>query len=375
MTVNGIKVSNQSVLAYNQGIETFVNSLYRDCLGRTADASGLNDWCNKLTTGQITGKQCAYGFFFSPEFLGSENKYPDTDSLINVFYKVFLDRSADPQGMSYWKSMININMCFQEAVEILFTGFSDSAEFASKCSSFGINAGAHIDISASTASHPSVANARTPSVVSYEDILMMIWDDTSYYDYSPNSGFSRPAESAAALDAFWNSLGFQTCYIDLGNGVTKKCYAYFFDPAEHYNQLNAFRAQNGCAPLTVRYDKEDLARIRAVESSFNGRHDRPNGQSCFSIDPAMRSENITGFMAYQGFNDGHGNIVYGAVEAWARTTDGHRENMLAAHSGVAFASCAVVYVNDDGLTVETRGTWSEDERVVRIGTSSVQNFY
>lgn len=373
---SGLALSSNDSLAYNEGVETFVNSLYSDCLGRTADPSGFDDWCAKLSSGQVTGKQAAYGFFFSPEFLGSYNKYSDTNSLINVFYKVFLNRNADTQGMAYWNTQIDFYMNFSDAVSILFTGFSDSAEFASKCASCGITAGVHIDPPVILGEYPSTVT-RTRSVLTQDDIINMIWDDTSYYDYDRNSGFSQPAESVEALDSFWNSLGFETRYVDFGNGVTRKCYAYFFDPAEHYNQLNEFRAQNGRGPLVVRYDKTEVARTRAVESCYNMNpgHIRPNGQSCFSADSEMRGENCTGLLAYQGFNDGHGNICYGAVAAWALTTDGHRENMLADYSGVAFASCAVVFVNDDGLTVETQGTWSEDERVVRIGRNSVQDFF
>ena len=51
----GIGFTHNTALAYNAGIEAFVNSLYSDCLGRSADPTGFNDWCNKLATGQITG--------------------------------------------------------------------------------------------------------------------------------------------------------------------------------------------------------------------------------------------------------------------------------------------------------------------------------
>ena len=74
---SGLVQTGTNVLAYNAGIEAFVNSLYADCLGRNADPTGFNDWCNKLATGQITGKQAAYGFFFSPEFIAKANAWTD----------------------------------------------------------------------------------------------------------------------------------------------------------------------------------------------------------------------------------------------------------------------------------------------------------
>ena len=78
---------SDKALAYNAGIEAFVNSLYADCLGRNADPTGFNDWCNKLATGQITGKQAAYGFFFSPEFIAKANAWSD-DQLIEAYYLI-----------------------------------------------------------------------------------------------------------------------------------------------------------------------------------------------------------------------------------------------------------------------------------------------
>lgn len=127
---------------YNQGIVNFVTSLYSDCLGRTPDPAGLNDWCSRLASGQISGKQCAYGFFFSPEFQAKANAWDDT-TFINAYYKVFLNRASDPSGFSYWQNQIAGTT---NDISILFTGFADSAEFAQKCASYGITAGAHIDV-------------------------------------------------------------------------------------------------------------------------------------------------------------------------------------------------------------------------------------
>lgn len=138
----GAKLVSNTVLAYNAGIEAFVNSLYSDCLGRSADPTGFNDWCNKLATGQISGKQAAYGFFFSPEFQAKANAWSDTE-LINAYYKVFLNRGSDPSGASYWAQQIAGTT---NDISILFTGFADSVEFANKCASYGITVGPHVDV-------------------------------------------------------------------------------------------------------------------------------------------------------------------------------------------------------------------------------------
>ena len=141
---------------YNQGIVTFVTSLYSDCLGRSPDPVGLNDWCSKLASGQISGKQCAYGFFFSPEFQAKANAWDDT-TFINAYYKVFLNRASDPTGFSYWAGQIAGTT---NDISILFTGFADSVEFAQKCASYGINAGNHINVP--TTVRGTATNSLTP---------------------------------------------------------------------------------------------------------------------------------------------------------------------------------------------------------------------
>ena len=139
-------IKNTVYADYNQGIVTFVTSLYSDCLGRTPDSAGLDDWCAKLASGQISGKQAAYGFFFSPEFQTNANSMTD-DELIDAYYKVFLNRAADPSGKTYWAGQIAGTT---NDISILFTGFADSAEFADKCANYGITAGSHIDVPTTT---------------------------------------------------------------------------------------------------------------------------------------------------------------------------------------------------------------------------------
>ena len=141
-----VSVKNVVYADYNQGIVTFVTSLYSDCLGRNPDPAGLDDWCAKLASGQISGKQTAYGFFFSSEFQTNANSMTD-DELIDAYYKVFLNRAADPSGKSYWAGQIAGTT---NDISILFTGFADSTEFADKCASYGITAGSHVDVPETT---------------------------------------------------------------------------------------------------------------------------------------------------------------------------------------------------------------------------------
>ena len=162
--VSAISINTKRVNAdgYNPGIESFVRSLYSDCLGRDADPSGLNDWCTRLADGSVTGKECAFGFFFSSEFQTKANQMSDS-ALINAYYKVFLGRSADPSGSSYWASQIANTT---DDIGILFTGFADSSEFANKCTNCGITAGAHLDVPTTVRGTSSPAPSTAPATTS-----------------------------------------------------------------------------------------------------------------------------------------------------------------------------------------------------------------
>lgn len=174
----GIYTNQVNADGYNQGIVTFVTSLYADCLGRNPDPVGLNDWCAKLASGQITGKQCAYGFFFSPEFQAKANNMSD-DAFIEAYYRVFLNRTSDPNGKAYWAGKIANTT---NDISILFTGFADSIEFANKCASYGITAGPHINVPTTVrgasggdsggggAANTSLQSAAESALASYQSI-------------------------------------------------------------------------------------------------------------------------------------------------------------------------------------------------------------
>ena len=243
---SGVKVNADEV---KPGIEVFVRSLYSDCLGRTADPVGLNDWCSRLASGEITGKEAAYGFFFSPEFQSKANSWSD-DQLIETYYHVFLNRDSDPSGRSYWRERIAGT---SNDISVLFTGFADSSEFAQKCDSYGIAVGSHIDVPETERSLSSGGSNEISGIASQTNGIR--------------------AGSIEELDAYWTSQGYELFYIDLWNGHTQKCYAKFFDMTGHNNELNSWRNQNGKPSLAVLTDSNDprvqWARTRAVEVAYS----------------------------------------------------------------------------------------------------------
>ncbi len=334
--LGGLGLTAKNVLAYNAGIEAFVNSLYSDCLGRSVDPTGFNDWCSKLASGQITGKQAAYGFFFSPEFQAKANAWTDTE-LINAYYKVFLNRGSYPRVASYWSQQIAGTT---NDISILFTGFADSTEFASKCASYGVTVGPHVNVP-DTVRGTSTATATTSTATA----------NTASGLAAQTNG--RRASSPEELDAYWTSRGYEVFYIDLGNGNTQKCYARFYDMTNHNNQVNAWRAQNGIGAFNIITDLNDpraqFARIRAVEVAYSFSHGAPVTYGMgIQYDPRTVNNGL-GFHC-RGENI-YGGLVDGAFEAF-RNSSLHNFAMLATDTPtMTTASCEVNFVQPDGVSI------------------------
>ena len=212
-------VPKSTVNADADPVVTFVTSLYSDCLGRQPDPTGLNDWVNRLRTGQITGKQAAYGFFFSQEFIAKQNQLSDGD-LVDTFYRVFLNRAADQGGKDYWIGKISAT---QYDITTLFTGFADSTEFAQKCASYGIQAGPHITV-------PNVprGSGSTVSAAQFNSNVRPFW--YSYYD----DGTGYPMDSAIYFT--WESTFEYTC--EVLNPTLLGNYAVHYDV--YYSTNNSF---------------------------------------------------------------------------------------------------------------------------------------
>ena len=112
-------------------IRAFVSRLYTVALGRDAEQAGLDDWTNRLMTGQESGAQVAQGFFFSDEF---KNKNLSEDAYVNVLYRTMFDRDADEGGKSNWMKSLRNGM----SREFVYHGFAESDEFQNLCNRFGI---------------------------------------------------------------------------------------------------------------------------------------------------------------------------------------------------------------------------------------------
>lgn len=75
--------------------DQFVFSLYDVAFNRTPDAGGFIHWTNVLTTGAVTSRQVADIFFsLAPSATG--------EAFVNSLYQNALGRSADTEGLGFW---------------------------------------------------------------------------------------------------------------------------------------------------------------------------------------------------------------------------------------------------------------------------------
>ncbi len=114
------------------GINSFVARMYEVCLGRLPDQGGQAGWVLKLHSGEVTGSTCAYGFVFSPEFMGLGLNNTD---YVEHMYRAFFGREADEEGLAYWVDKLNAGTADYTGI---FNGFSCSAEFVNLCAGYGI---------------------------------------------------------------------------------------------------------------------------------------------------------------------------------------------------------------------------------------------
>ena len=121
----------------DQELREFVTRLYKVCLKRDPDQSGLDYWVGELKDKKQTGVAVATGFIFSPEL---QDKSYSNEEYVNVMYDAFFGREADTDGFNYWVKSMNEGLSRQD----IFVGFANSNEFFDLCSSFDVVPGTFI---------------------------------------------------------------------------------------------------------------------------------------------------------------------------------------------------------------------------------------
>ncbi len=131
---------------------SFVYRLYKNCLNREPDMTGLENWCKNLKNG-TTGTKIAYGFFFSKEFVGKE--YTNT-SYATLLYTTILGRLPDNAGLLNWVKKLEDGY----TREYVANGFLFSNEFKGQCTEAGITLGEKIATSETPQKKNEVPDAK-----------------------------------------------------------------------------------------------------------------------------------------------------------------------------------------------------------------------
>ena len=115
----------------NTNIDNFVKRFYKVVLNREAEPAGLNYWSDMLTTGVKAGSDVARGFIFSTEFT---NKGVDDNEFLNILYRAFFNREPDEVGYETWMQKLQSGLSRERVLD----GFLYSQEFGNLCRSYRI---------------------------------------------------------------------------------------------------------------------------------------------------------------------------------------------------------------------------------------------
>jgi hypothetical protein len=99
----------------NSSAVVALQSLYRDVLGRSADADGLSFWMQQMQSGKPFS-DVVRGFWESPEHRGIQ---------VDGYYQRILGRAAEPSGRAFW---VNAFLSGVNEIQVQL-GFVTSAEF------------------------------------------------------------------------------------------------------------------------------------------------------------------------------------------------------------------------------------------------------
>ena len=130
---DGITVSQRGYESY-PAIAEFVTRLYRTCLNRDPDSTGLDNWVSSIANGQYTAAYAVQGFFSSEEF--KKKNLSDKD-FVATLYRTMLDREPGQSETDSWVKVRSTGV----TDDYMLKGFVESDEFSRICSSSGVTRG------------------------------------------------------------------------------------------------------------------------------------------------------------------------------------------------------------------------------------------
>ena len=116
----------------NSQVIAFVKRMYEKALGRQGEESGINDWTQRIVTGEWTASDVAKaGFFTSPEYTAKNRSNED---FVEDLYQALFDRTSDDVGKADWLQRLANGASRDDIIN----GFGGSAEFANMLARFGL---------------------------------------------------------------------------------------------------------------------------------------------------------------------------------------------------------------------------------------------
>ncbi len=112
----------QAVYINEEKAKEFISRCYQCILGREANAAELDNWIGQMTNGTKTPDQIARGFLFSNEF---KSRNVGNEALVKILYKVYMNRDADPEGLTTWTEKLNNGTSLNDLLDT----FSKTGEF------------------------------------------------------------------------------------------------------------------------------------------------------------------------------------------------------------------------------------------------------
>ncbi len=100
----------------------FVSRCYRAALGREAVEAELAGWVGQIVSGEKSPEKIVRGFLLSDEFRARNLSHEET---VKILYRIYMNREADPEGLSFWTLKLDEGMSPEDAVK----GFAGSEEF------------------------------------------------------------------------------------------------------------------------------------------------------------------------------------------------------------------------------------------------------
>nr|MCR5425894.1 DUF4214 domain-containing protein [Lachnospiraceae bacterium] len=117
---------------HREMVQAFVTRLYEKCLNREGEPAGIEDWTERIMSGEWeAGDVARIGFFFSEEY---QNRARTDEEYVTDMYHAFFDREPDEAGYADWTGQLADGA---DRLSVIY-GFTDSDEFKHLLESYGL---------------------------------------------------------------------------------------------------------------------------------------------------------------------------------------------------------------------------------------------